>query len=46
MQLAISLAVGHAYRTADIDDVVLNVAGALLGYVAFRLWEPRASAVP
>jgi glycopeptide antibiotics resistance protein len=46
MQLTISLAVGHDYRTADVDDVMLNVAGSLLGYVAFRIWERRDSAVP
>ena len=34
-QLAISIALGFAYRTADIDDVIVNVTGALLGYLLF-----------
>ena len=34
-QLVISLAVG-AYRTVDITDVLLNVAGILLGYFLFK----------
>jgi glycopeptide antibiotics resistance protein len=41
-QLAISIFLGHGYRTADVDDVILNVAGALLGYVAFRVWRARS----
>ena len=34
-QLAISIYLGFAYRTADIDDVIVNVSGALLGYGLF-----------
>ncbi len=34
-QLAISIALGFAYRTADIDDVIVNVAGAALGYALY-----------
>jgi len=30
-QLAISLALGHGYRSADIDDVIVNTAGTLAG---------------
>ena len=30
-QLAISTYLGYAYRSTDIDDVILNVAGATLG---------------
>jgi glycopeptide antibiotics resistance protein len=34
-------------RSADIDDVIVNVAGALLGYIAFAIvraaFEPRAA---
>lgn len=37
-QLAISLLLGHAYRTANVDDVILNVAGALLGYAGLKIW--------
>lgn len=34
-QLAISMYLGFAFRTADIDDVIVNVAGAVLGYALF-----------
>jgi glycopeptide antibiotics resistance protein len=36
-QLVISLNLGYAYRSTDIDDVILNVSGALLGYTAIVL---------
>jgi glycopeptide antibiotics resistance protein len=32
-QLAISNYLGYAYRSTDVDDVILNVLGAILGYV-------------
>lgn len=38
-QLAISLLVGFQYRTASVDDVITNVAGAMVGYVAFVAYE-------
>jgi len=34
-QLAISYWIGAAYRSTDIDDVILNVLGAALGYLVF-----------
>jgi len=30
-QLAISLALGYGYRSADIDDVIVNTAGTMAG---------------
>lgn len=36
-QLAVSIALGFAYRSADVDDVIVNVCGALLGYAAYVL---------
>ena len=36
-QLGISLVLGYPYRTADVDDVILNTDGVLLGYLAFRV---------
>jgi glycopeptide antibiotics resistance protein len=33
LQLAMSLAMGFPYRVADVDDVILNVTGAMLGWV-------------
>ncbi len=41
-QLAISLLLGFGYRTANVDDVITNVAGAVLGYVAFVVYESWA----
>lgn len=38
-----------ARRVADVDDILLNSLGGLLGYLAFlglRRWWPRPSAVP
>jgi glycopeptide antibiotics resistance protein len=39
-QLALSAAYGFPVRVADVDDVLLNTAGAGLGYIGWRLW-PR-----
>jgi glycopeptide antibiotics resistance protein len=36
-QLAVSAALGYTYRVSDVDDVILNVTGVLLGYAAYRL---------
>ena len=35
-QLGFSLLIGGLYRSVDINDVLLNAAGVLLGYVLFR----------
>ncbi|HUG48187.1 MAG TPA: VanZ family protein [Candidatus Limnocylindria bacterium] len=35
-QLGLSLLVQYPYRHADVDDVILNTSGAVLGYAAFR----------
>lgn len=32
-QYAISLAAGWGYRSADVDDVIVNVCGAMVGYL-------------
>lgn len=39
-QLGLSLMMGYAYRVADVDDVILNVTGVVLGYAAFRVSVP------
>ncbi len=36
-QLAISYWIGFAYRSTDVDDVILNVLGAAVGYVLFQI---------
>jgi len=36
-QSAISSYLGYAYRSTDIDDVILNVFGALIGAVVFAV---------
>ena len=43
-QLAVSLALGFAYRSTDIDDLLLNVPGVLLGFALCRLLERRSEA--
>jgi glycopeptide antibiotics resistance protein len=46
-QLAISAVLGFAYRAIDIDDVILNSIGIVIGWLALRVWlalhEPRIS---
>jgi glycopeptide antibiotics resistance protein len=34
-QLAISLLLGYSYRVTEVDDVLLNFAGVLLGFAVF-----------
>ena len=43
-QLGVSLLVGYAYRVTEIDDVLLNVVGVLLGFALYRLVLPRLKA--
>lgn len=44
-QLGLSLLMGYWYRVADIDDLILNTAGVLLGYEAFRVGDSAGRAV-
>lgn len=37
-QLVVSLAIGGAYRTVDITDILLNMAGVWLGYGLFKMF--------
>jgi glycopeptide antibiotics resistance protein len=34
-QLAVSLALGYSYRVTEVDDVLLNFVGILLGFAAY-----------
>jgi glycopeptide antibiotics resistance protein len=36
-QLGGSLALGYAYRSTDVDDVILNVTGGMAGFVVIAL---------
>lgn len=36
-QMVISLIVGVPYRAFDVDDLILNTAGAVVGWLAWRL---------
>jgi glycopeptide antibiotics resistance protein len=38
-QFAISVGLGYAYRSTDVDDVVLNVCGALGGYFVYTIYS-------
>ena len=42
-QLAVATAYGFPVRVADFDDVLLNTAGVLAGYVLWRAWSATAS---
>src|SRR5574340_535671 len=35
-QLLVSLAIGAAYRSVDINDILLNAVGVMVGYLIFR----------
>jgi len=45
-QATISASLGYAYRSTDIDDVILNVLGALIGALAFALVSLVRAATP
>ncbi len=40
LQLLISLVLGFNYRTVDVDDIILNTSGAIIGYGFLRLLAP------
>jgi glycopeptide antibiotics resistance protein len=42
-QLAVATAYGFPVRVADVDDVLLNTAGVLIGYLLWRAWTASAS---
>lgn len=39
IQLVISLMIGYPYRVIDINDVIMNTLGFLVGYGFFRLFS-------
>ena len=39
LQLVISMLLGYPYRVLDVNDLIANAAGALLGYALFRLFR-------
>ncbi len=43
-QLGVSLAVGYSYRVTEVDDLLLNFAGVLLGFVPYRTVASRVTA--
>ncbi|NLE22468.1 MAG: hypothetical protein GX624_06790 [Actinobacteria bacterium] len=43
-QLAVSLALGYSYRVTEVDDVLLNFAGILLGFALYLVLRGRLSA--
>jgi glycopeptide antibiotics resistance protein len=38
-QLGIATGYGFPVRVADVDDVLLNTTGAVIGFVGWRLWR-------
>jgi glycopeptide antibiotics resistance protein len=42
-QLAVATAYGFPVRVADVDDVLLNTIGVIVGYVLWRAWSMGAS---
>lgn len=45
-QLAISYWIGFAYRSTDVDDVILNVLGAAFGYLVFQVLRASSASEP
>jgi glycopeptide antibiotics resistance protein len=43
LQLGVSLVLGYSYRVTEVDDVLLNFAGVLLGYAAYVVVRARVS---
>jgi len=43
-QLAVSLLLGYSYRATEVDDVLLNFAGVLLGYALSVTLRDRVAA--
>jgi glycopeptide antibiotics resistance protein len=43
-QLAISLLLGYSYRLTEVDDVILNAVGILLGFCAYVVARRHVSA--
>ena len=43
LQLTVSLSLGYSYRVTEVDDVLLNFAGVLVGYAAYVGVRARVS---
>ncbi|MEG2058000.1 MAG: VanZ family protein [Romboutsia sp.] len=41
----INLIVGYNYRSVDVDDIILNLLGAILGYYLFKFLYPKFRAL-
>ena len=37
IQYCISLILGYIYKITDVDDIILNFIGAILGFIALKL---------
>jgi glycopeptide antibiotics resistance protein len=42
-QLGVSLLLGYSYRVTEIDDVLLNLTGVLLGFAVYRVLRGRVA---
>jgi len=45
-QLVAGFCLGDFYRVVDIDDIILNTLGGVLGYLAFLLWSRVTKDLP
>ena len=43
LQLAVSVVLGYSYRVTEVDDVLLNFAGVVLGYAVYVVVRERVS---
>ena len=37
MQFIISIILGYNYKVVDIDDIILNTIGGIIGYILYKL---------
>ena len=37
MQFIISIILGYNYKVVDIDDIILNIMGGIIGYILYKL---------
>ncbi|MBS3973429.1 MAG: VanZ family protein [Actinobacteria bacterium] len=44
LQFGISLLLGSWYKSVDVDDIILNVAGGCIGYLAHTVMAPHLAA--
>lgn len=45
LQYIIGCIIGYMYRAVDVDDVILNLSGCLVGFALFKIFEKPISKI-